>query len=254
MIIHRFLSVSFLSLLCSHYSIAELRLNSGPQQTQLIELYTSEGCSSCPPADAFLSGYKNHPHLWQKIIPVAFHVDYWDDIGWPDRFASPQYSLRQRQHARQGNVRQVYTPGFVVNGAEWKGWYRQQRLPKLSSGDSEQRPGNLSLQLKQNTFTATFDPAALNAGVNQVATLSIAILGFDLSTDIKAGENKGRELKHDFVVLALQHYRSNDMQWQGELPEVDKARQQTQQALAAWVSTSTAIKPLQAVAGWLPAP
>jgi hypothetical protein len=91
-----------------------VEFNSGDKQVQLIELYTSEGCSSCPPADIFLTKFLDDPTLWKSRIPIAIHVDYWDYIGWKDRFASKENSARQRLHAKQGNVSQVYTPGFIV--------------------------------------------------------------------------------------------------------------------------------------------
>lgn len=97
--------------------------SSGTGKTTVIELFTSEGCSSCPPADNWLSGFKSDPRLWKQIIPLAFHVDYWDYIGWRDRFASPAFSARQSDHKKQGNIRSVYTPGLVVDGREWRGWF-----------------------------------------------------------------------------------------------------------------------------------
>ncbi len=73
----------------SQASADTLHLASGDTRVNLLELYTSEGCSSCPPADRWLSGLRQDPRLWRQLVPVAFHVDYWDGIGWPDRFASP---------------------------------------------------------------------------------------------------------------------------------------------------------------------
>ena len=96
---------------------------SATEQTGMLELYTSEGCSSCPPADSWLSSLKNEDGLWREFIPLAFHVDYWDYIGWKDRFASPKNSNRQRQYARGQSLKTVYTPGFLYNGEEWRGWF-----------------------------------------------------------------------------------------------------------------------------------
>ncbi|MGJ8664273.1 MAG: DUF1223 domain-containing protein, partial [Marinicella sp.] len=87
-----FLMISKLSL------AAQWETSSADEQTTLIELFTSEGCSSCPPADAFLSQFQNSDDLWNQYIPIAFHVDYWDYIGWKDVFASPEFSARQRSH------------------------------------------------------------------------------------------------------------------------------------------------------------
>ncbi len=85
------------------------------KRVSVLELYTSEGCSSCPPADEWLSKLKQDDRLWSEIIPLAFHVDYWDYIGWQDPFANKRYSQRQRQYARDKNVRTVYTPGTLLN-------------------------------------------------------------------------------------------------------------------------------------------
>ena len=111
----RFILVASL-LAAPAFAADPITVNSSERQTAVLELYTSEGCSSCPPADRFVSALRDDPRLWTEYVPVAFHVDYWDYIGWPDRFASPAYGKRQRQHAQLGRVRNVYTPGFVVGG------------------------------------------------------------------------------------------------------------------------------------------
>ena len=112
------------SLLISTYAAgclgASLSIESPPTQVDLIELYTSEGCSSCPPADRWVSSLQDEPGLWRDFIPLAFHVDYWDYIGWVDRFASPAFTARQYRYAAQQSMRTVYTPGFFNNGKEWR--------------------------------------------------------------------------------------------------------------------------------------
>ena len=100
----------------SGLSFAAAVFQSGPLRVNVLELYTSEGCSSCPPADRWLSGLKQDDRLWREIIPIAFHVDYWNYIGWQDRFSSPVYSERQRHYARNKGLSTVYTPGFLLNG------------------------------------------------------------------------------------------------------------------------------------------
>ena len=86
------------------------------EQVPVVELFTSQGCSSCPPADARLGKLKDHPGLWKEFVPLAFHVDYWDYIGWKDRFAETRNGSRQRAYRDSGRVRSIYTPGWVVNG------------------------------------------------------------------------------------------------------------------------------------------
>ncbi len=98
------------------------------RQVRLIELYTSEGCSSCPPADRWLSGLLTESHLWSSVVPIAFHVSYWDYLGWRDPFASEEYAKRQRIYASYGGTN-VYTPGFFVNGREWRGFFENRVLP-----------------------------------------------------------------------------------------------------------------------------
>ena len=114
-----------LTLVCTSAAAAaqEVVLKSGVEKNRLIELYTSEGCSSCPPADKWISKLKDNDELWNDIIPIAFHVDYWDRLGWPDELAEKSFSDRQRQYRHEGSISQVYTPGFVVDGKEWRGFF-----------------------------------------------------------------------------------------------------------------------------------
>ena len=127
-------------------SAASLSLQSPINQVGLLELYTSEGCSSCPPADRWLSSLKDNPKLWKELVPVAFHVDYWDYIGWPDKFASSAYSKRQQRYARQQTINAVYTPGFVYNGAEWRQWF----LRRFFDFPESMPAGVLSLDIRRD--------------------------------------------------------------------------------------------------------
>ena len=94
-------------MVCGQVLAEGVSYRSGVQQTGLLELYTSEGCSSCPPADRWLSSLKDDDGLWQELIPVAFHVDYWDYLGWRDRFAARDFSQRQRRYAAEQSMRTV---------------------------------------------------------------------------------------------------------------------------------------------------
>ena len=117
----------FLGVVCAALPItmsvaAETRFESGPQQTALVELYTSEGCSSCPPAEAWMSRLQGDPGLWKKFVPIAFHVDYWDRLGWRDRFSSRQWTERQSRYAALWQSESVYTPAVVLSGKELRNW------------------------------------------------------------------------------------------------------------------------------------
>src|SRR5450432_272324 len=97
----------------------ERKFQSDGAQATLVELFTSEGCSSCPPAEASLSRLKDDPSLWKSIVPVAWHVDYWNSLSWRDRFSSARYTERQRGYATKRGSNSIYTPAFAVNGREW---------------------------------------------------------------------------------------------------------------------------------------
>src|SRR5208282_1119235 len=95
-------------------------------------LYTSEGCSSCPPAEAWLSGLQDSPRLWKDFAPVAFHVDYWNYLGWKDAWSDAAFSERQWTFAQRWQSKSIYTPEFVFNGREWHNWFAGKNGP--SSG------------------------------------------------------------------------------------------------------------------------
>ncbi|MCX7554975.1 DUF1223 domain-containing protein [Marinicella sp. S1101] len=232
-----FLTSLLLALTCHAEKIT---FTSTTKQTTLIELYTSEGCSSCPPADQFLSQFSAADELWQKYIPLAFHVDYWDYIGWQDVFAEPAFSKRQRQHKKQANIAAVYTPGFVVNGSEWAGFFKPWRaLPETDSS-----PGTLSLTIDQQLATVSFPQAK-----NQLA-FNMAVVGMGLETQVQAGENHGKTLLHDFVVLA--HMKQQAVsQHAFTLPLIHKHQPQ-RFAVVAWVSAVDTLQPIQAVGGFVP--
>jgi len=233
------------SLLFTSAIATALDFKSGEKQVQLIELYTSEGCSSCPPADNFLTKFLDDPTLWHSRIPIAIHVDYWDYIGWKDRFASKENSARQRLHAKQGNVSQVYTPGFIVSGEEWRSWFLGDRTIPSSLA----KPGELLLSIDDKSFNASFSPIK---NVGSKLELHLALLGFGLVNDIDAGENHGRKLAHNFVKLSETVVTSRNRLWQGQLPKIpDNLQDYKQLAVVAWVSSRSNIKPIQATGGWL---
>ena len=155
-------------LFCSlTYPAYAQRFESGSQQT-VIELFTSEGCSSCPPADHWLASLVSHPQLFKTLFPMAFHVDYWNQLGWHDRFSSYEHSQRERVYKRQGGMRQVYTPGVLVNGEEWRGWIRQQPLPV-----SDMDKGSLRVDIDKHRLQARVTGLG-----EQKLVLNMAYLGY----------------------------------------------------------------------------
>jgi hypothetical protein len=175
---------------------ADVILQSGPDRVHLLELFTSEGCSSCPPAERWFSSLRKNPHLWKQFVPVAFHVDYWDNLGWKDPLASPSYSTRQRNYAAAWSHGSIYTPGFVLDGREW-----QQRDGNALSAPGP-NVGVLTAILRDSgELLVTFQPGGTQARQFQATG---ALLGFDLKSVVKAGENSGQTLLHDFAVLAVE--------------------------------------------------
>lgn len=226
---------------------AETRFESGPQQTSLVELYTSEGCSSCPPAEAWLSRQKENPGLWRKFVPVAFHVDYWNRLGWPDRFSSKEWTLRQSRYASLWGSGSVYTPAVAVSGREQRGWSTSNLAQP-----NDKRVGLLSARTSDGrNFTIEFKPEEADAD-NWEAHL--ALLGSEISTQVRGGENSGRHLKHDFVVLALQNaeLKSEGGTARAQLTLPPPAESAPRQAVGVWVTRRGQLAPAQATGGWLP--
>jgi Uncharacterized secreted protein len=217
---------------------------SGDTQNSLIELFTSEGCSSCPPAEKWLSGFKSNPDLWKKTVPVAFHVDYWNHLGWRDPFSKPEFSQRQQRYAAKWGGDSVYTPGFVVNGKEWRDWFSRTALPA-----SSKTVGNLRVTLSEGEkLRATFAPQSAQ---QHDLVLNVALLGNDLESDVKRGENTGRKFRHDFTVLGL---AKTDMvhdgdHWTGSIALPNASGDDKPSALAAWITENEI--PIQATGGSL---
>ena len=224
-----------------------LQLESEVEQARLLELYTSEGCSSCPPADRWLGRLQSDRRLWKELVPVAFHVDYWDFLGWEDRFAAPGYGDRQRRYARHGNVQTVYTPGFVLNGREWRAWFRNKSLPEFDAP----AVGKLSVAVDGDHSEIVFDPVD---GGDSKLVAHLTLLGFELETAVGAGENRGRVLEHDFAVLGYQQalLKANDGAYSASMALPNSDVEAARFALAVWVTADGDVDPLQATGGWLP--
>ena len=226
-------------------SAPRLVVTSGEDRVTLLELYTSEGCSSCPPADRWLSARVDDPGLWTSFVPIALHVDYWDYIGWPDRFAIDGNSDRQRGLAAQQGRSSIYTPGVFSNGQEWLGWRRGESVPGPGS-----KAGNLTVRLDDDRLEIEFRPATQPAGE---LVVNVGVLGMKLFSEVRAGENRGRRLEHDFVLLSLQTtpllQRGSGDTYRAELTVGPAAV--APNALVAWVAGDDRLAPLQAAGGFV---
>ena len=239
-----------LLVLCSCFCVdaAPVVFQSSENQTSLIELYTSEGCSSCPPAETWLSRLKESPGLWRDFVPVAFHVDYWDYLGWRDPWSSKTFTDRQHAYAGAWRSDSVYTPGFVFNGKEWRAWPRSKSVPSSTVKAGVLKVTSADLKIWHVSFTPS-TPS------NDSYEAHAALLSSGLTSDVKAGENKGRRLAHDFVVISLNGCLlkpdGNNVQGGFELKLANKEPAKAG-AIAVWVSQPGALEALQATGGWLP--
>ncbi len=222
-------------------------LKSGPERVELLELYTSEGCSSCPPAERWFGDLRDSSNLWLKFVPVSFHVDYWDRLGWPDPLALEDYTARQYLYAQKWDSRAVYTPGFVLNGQEWRQWRNVPEPPAEVSG----LVGELTVEpLSNNQFRVLFSPVNNERKKWQV---SVALLGFEISSPVKRGENKGKTLEHNFSVIGFeQSPLKNEGNFYSALITLKQHAKVTPKrfGVAVWV-TNDGITPVQAVGGYL---
>ncbi len=218
------------------------QFTSGVTKVVLVELFTSEGCSSCPPAEKWMNSLKDDSRLWKQFVPVAFHVDYWDYIGWKDPFANSANGIRHRKYQQQGNIRTVYTPGIIIDGEEWRNWHYKRHVPL-----SDKTVGKLDVVVRGNNVSAEFTPE--DERVTEWE-LNVALLGFNLSSFVRAGENSGRKLEHQFVVLSHQRKISDKRSWQVKLPAIN-TDSVMRTGLAVWVNKKGQQAPVQATGGWL---
>lgn len=214
----------------------EFEAKSHSAQPQIIELYTSQGCSSCPPAEAWISGFANETGLWRSLFPLAFHVSYWDYLGWKDPFADPAHGKRQYAHWNRKHSKGVYTPQIFIGGREWRG----DEVPKAQAGQ-------LWLKLEGQSLQARFE--------GQADSLHLAVVGMGLASAIGRGENRGKRLTQDFVVLQHWQFKGTTTDTgihfteEFELTSRPEWQQASRLALVAWVEYKSL--PLQAVGDWM---
>ena len=226
----------------------EQRFSSGETQVSLIELFSSEGCSSCPPAERWLASLREAPGLWRDFVPLEFHVNYWDRLGWPDRFASQDATQREYDYTAAWHSASVYTPCFVRDGAEWRD---QLKVPGPAA-----RKADVLTVLMSGGKSGRAEFAPMKSSARDGFDLHIALLGSGLSSHVTAGENRGEMLKHEFVVLAFAtHALAADASQKIHRAEfvvpVSKITDAPRQAVAAWVTRHGDSTPLQATGGWL---
>lgn len=194
------------SSVATYANAAECQGKSAVHKTALLELYTSEGCYSCPPADRWLSNLAEGQFENQEIVPLALHVDYWNYLGWKDPFSSKDYSKRQRRLGDVNKLRTIYTPQFVLNGQDLRGWYKRNGtdapIEKIN-----QQAAKASIDMTILSDNSSLDVATTVAMAQGQSPdgygLYVAVFENGLVSDIPRGENAGKTLHHDYVVREL---------------------------------------------------
>lgn len=162
------------------------------ERLAVVELFTSQGCSSCPPADSFLGELSKR----SDVLALAYHVDYWDYIGWDDVHAKAAYSDRQRLYANTFNLRYVYTPQMIVNGNYETSGNQKGRILKAVQ---EELARNSEVSIIQKGHQVEID------GLKQLSPVDVVQVSFhkEVSTKVKRGENRGRTLTDYHIVTRL---------------------------------------------------
>ena len=176
-----------------------------------IELFTSQGCSSCPPADLNLGKLATRP----DIVALSFHIDYWDYIGWKDRFASKESTERQRVYARTLKQRYVYTPEMVVDGRAHEPGVKESAIEGLLAEARRQSPKRTTPELKR-TAAGTLTIRLAAAKLAQPADVIVFAYDRRHSTPIERGENNGRRLENFNVVRhfeVVSRWNGTEQQW-----------------------------------------
>ena len=185
----------------------------GERVPVLVELFTSEGCSSCPPADALLAELaREQPIDGALIVPMAMHVDYWNNLGWRDPFASPAFTERQREYSVALNVRSIYTPQMIVDGrAQIVGSDRARARAAIADAAARAKPG-IHIDVKPSRNQSDDEQSRdgslelsirIDSLESRDAQLIIAITEDDLHSAVSRGENAGRKLAHAAVVRQM---------------------------------------------------
>ncbi len=168
--------------------------------TPVVELYTSEGCSSCPPADRFLARIGNMSGNALRLVPLAFHVDYWNRLGWPDPYSRAQFTERQRMVARRNAQRSIYTPELVVDGREVRNG--GQVFDWVTESNREQARVHITFHVNQPQQESLTADLAIRNELDGTAAADgyVAIYENGIVRHIGGGENAGKTLNHEYVV------------------------------------------------------
>jgi hypothetical protein len=201
------LAVSLIAVSTARSQPGGARVADGKPHTVVMELFTSQGCSSCPPAEELLTRLGSEQFPGARVIPLAFHVDYWNSLGWTDPFSSALWSARQNDYARSLHNDQVYTPQLVMNGTAQMVGSDERRVRKqiesdLSHGDQ----GTVRFDrvvIDGSTIRADLHGRVEHSLDGHGTNVMVALYENNTATAVQRGENAGRRLANDYIVRSL---------------------------------------------------
>lgn len=186
---------------------AQCAAESGSRRVALLELYTSEGCDSCPPADRWVSALAQRGLDPGRIVTLGFHVDYWNNLGWKDPYSTADYSARQRASNQRNRATFVYTPQLLLNGADYRRGAFKDDIADRVNAINQERPGaRIALKLATGPASEISVQGAVavpDISQRDGAQAYLAVYENNLANAVTSGENRGKQLRHDFVVRAL---------------------------------------------------
>lgn len=237
--------MKYLFLLLLVFKAHALELKSSVEQTHLLELYTSQSCSSCPPAERWMNDLEKRAGIWKSFIPISFHVTYWNHLSWKDKFSQDKFTLRQREYAR-ANGTGLFTPQVTLDGQNFSSWsgFSDKNL-------SSQKVGILKVKIDNNKAQVHFHR---EQGKGDLLCYG-AYMKSGFSTKIPAGENSGKILNEKFVALKL--YQASASQIKNiytcnfDLDLSQKQLHDKQTSLVFWMTQKSNLKVVQAVGSTL---
>lgn len=228
-------------LLLSLFVISSYALDweSGKKKVNIIELFTSESCSSCPPAERWMNNLKNSDELFKSFVPIEFHVDYWNYLNWKDKFSRPEYTQRQRKYASWRNQNSVFTPQLLINSS--LDWHYSKPIPPKNNEEST----NIKVTFDKESYKASIQIESTNS---KEYTCEAALLGGNYTTKVKGGENQGRTLHHEFVALQLKSTESKNKKCEIKL---EKKQSIPKPAIAIWIKEKGDLRIIQATGHYI---
>jgi hypothetical protein len=200
---HALATIAVMLASAAHAAAPACSTYSGPHTTALVELYTSEGCDSCPAVDHWLSSLFGQGFRPDQVVPLALHVDYWDYIGWKDPFAKGEFSVRQRKLAQMKRPVMVYTPQVLLQGQDFRRWSGGEFAEQVTRINSRPARARIALAIRavaREAIHAELSAMLVDPSDQKNAAVYLAAYENKLASDVSAGENRGKRLEHDFVV------------------------------------------------------